>query len=61
MVETYCRYCTLEIKAKFLPENLREGDHQSLLSLDASIAFARSLKGKGTWNALTFRNLASYI
>jgi hypothetical protein len=52
MVETYTRYCTLQIDADFFPENLREWDHQTVLSLVASIIFTRKLKGKVKWNAL---------
>lgn len=51
-METYSRYCTLQINAEFFPENLKEWDHQSVLNLDASIIFTRNLKGKITWNAL---------
>lgn len=63
MVATYSRYCTLQINAEFFLENLKELDHQSFLSLDASIIFTRKLKGIVAWNALInpwFGSLVSY-
>jgi len=45
------RYKLMQI---FLPENLREWDHQSVLSLVASIIFTRNLKEIFKWNALIY-------